>query len=310
MITNTQKTFFSNGKLLLSGEYAVLDGATAFAIPVNMGQTLEIYDYIKTNVLRWEAYVNDTLWFFAEIDTDSLTILNTNIKSVAELLKKIILAGIELNNKFKNKLKSKIITNLNFNRNWGLGSSSTLISNIAYWADIDPFKLFNSVFDGSGYDIAAARIPKPFLYTPIQGDKPIIEEINFEKDFLDSIYFVYLGKKQNSIKSVDNYRKLSKLSNNQILEISNISKSFSKCKTLESFQELMINHENIISKIIKTPPIKKEYFNDFEGRIKSLGAWGGDFIMIASNKGKNYVNSYFKNKKLDTIFSYKELIIK
>ena len=37
-----EKTFYSNGKLLLTGEYVVLDGATALAIPTKYGQYLEI----------------------------------------------------------------------------------------------------------------------------------------------------------------------------------------------------------------------------------------------------------------------------
>ena len=309
MPTNSQKTYFSNGKLLLSGEYAVLDGATAFALPVNFGQTLEIKDIIPTNILHWEAYVNNKLWFFAEIDTETFTIIKTNIKSVAELLKKIIIAGIELNNKFKNKLKSKIITNLNFNRNWGLGSSSTLISNIAYWADIDPFNLFNSVFDGSGYDIAAARTSKPFLYYSKQENQHFVKEVSFNNNFLESIYFIYLGNKQNSNESILNYKKGRKFSRQQINEISEISESMVKSKDLYNFEMLINNHEKIISNIINETPIRNKYFSDFEGSIKSLGAWGGDFIMAVSNNGTDYIDNYFRNKNLNVIFNYKQLTI-
>ncbi len=37
-----KQEFYSNGKLLLSGEYAVLDGALAWAIPTTFGQYLRI----------------------------------------------------------------------------------------------------------------------------------------------------------------------------------------------------------------------------------------------------------------------------
>lgn len=310
MLTNNTENYYSNGKLLLSGEYAVLDGATAFALPVNLGQTLEIKNPIDTNILSWEAYVNNKLWFFTEIDSETLDIVKTNIQSVAEILKNIIIAGIKLKPEFKTKLKTKIITRLNFNRDWGLGSSSTLISNIAYWAEIDPFILFNSIFKGSGYDIAAARTSKPFLYTLENYKTPIIEKVKFENNFLDSIYFVYLGNKQDSNNSIDLYNKNTKISAKQIAEISDISKQFSCCRTLDSFQNLMAQHEKIISSILNETCIKEKCFSDFDGSIKSLGAWGGDFVMVASKNNSAYVKNYFSQKQLNTIFNYNELAIR
>ena len=41
MQTKTQ-TFYGHGKLLLTGEYAVLDGAKALSIPTRFGQSLEV----------------------------------------------------------------------------------------------------------------------------------------------------------------------------------------------------------------------------------------------------------------------------
>ena len=35
-----KKTFYSNGKLLITGEYVVLDGAKALALPTKYGQNL------------------------------------------------------------------------------------------------------------------------------------------------------------------------------------------------------------------------------------------------------------------------------
>ena len=66
----------------------------------------------------------------------------------------------------------------------------------------------------------------------------------------------------------------------------------------------MINqHEDIIENHIGIENIKKKYFSDFKGSIKSLGAWGGDFIMATRND-----KNYFLNKGYSTIFSFKELI--
>lgn len=38
----SEKLFYSNGKLLLSGEYAVLDGALSLAVPTKYGQLLSV----------------------------------------------------------------------------------------------------------------------------------------------------------------------------------------------------------------------------------------------------------------------------
>ncbi len=57
-----------------------------------------------------------------------------------------------------------VITSLTFPRQWGLGTSSTLINNIASWFHIDAFTLLNNSFGGSGYDIACAKNNTPIIY--------------------------------------------------------------------------------------------------------------------------------------------------
>ena len=46
------------------------------------------------------------------------------------------------------------VTRLEFPREWGLGTSSTLISNLADWAGADPYALLDKTIGGSGYDLA------------------------------------------------------------------------------------------------------------------------------------------------------------
>ena len=41
------------------------------------------------------------------------------------------------------------------------------------------------------------------------------------------------------------------------------------------------------------------------GRIKSLGSWGGDFILVTA---KNKDLTYFKNRGLNTIFPLREMV--
>ena len=49
------KTFYSHGKLLLSGEYVVLDGALSLAIPTKYGQSL-ILESIEESKFLWKSF--------------------------------------------------------------------------------------------------------------------------------------------------------------------------------------------------------------------------------------------------------------
>ncbi len=302
--------YYSNGKLLISGEYAVTDGALALALPVKFGQSLEINSNFNSDILCWEAYVKNKLWFFVDYNIENLSIIKTNITSAAEKLISILKAIIESDPEFKQKLKSKIVTHTNFNKEWGLGTSSTLLSNIAFWAKANPYNLLNITSNGSGYDIAAARETKPFLYRVEKNKNHSIETVNFAENLKENLFFVYLGNKQNSETSLNNYKKRNKVTSKIIDEISEISKYLAFSDDIDTFNRALFNHEEIISSLIGTEPIQKEYFNDFEGQTKSLGAWGGDFILASSKNGQNYITEYFNKKKLNTIFNYNDLIIK
>jgi mevalonate kinase len=55
-----KQTFYSNGKLLITGEYLVLDGAKAFALPTKFGQSL----IIEEGSDQWVSYDHDgSVWF-------------------------------------------------------------------------------------------------------------------------------------------------------------------------------------------------------------------------------------------------------
>ena len=65
-------------------------------------------------------------------------------------------------------------------------------------------------------------------------------------------------------------------------------------------------HEQIISNIIQLETVKERLFSDYDGSIKSLGAWGGDFILATGTP--NTIN-YFKDKGYTTILKYKEMVL-
>ncbi len=301
-----KKTFYSNGKLLISAEYLVLDGAKALALPTKFGQNL-IVESGENQQIVWKSFNSDqTIWFdeiitFKEIINKTL-VENKNIKNT---LIEILHEGFSQNPNFiSNSNGYNITTNLTFPKNWGLGTSSTLINNIAQWLEIDAFKLLKNSFGGSGYDIACAQNNSPILYQLTDG-KPVVEKINFKPEFSKNIYFVYLNKKQNSRNAIENYRKKS-ISQTQINEVNKLTYQILYNNDFQSFATAVQNHENLMTEILEIETIQNQLFRDFSGTIKSLGAWGGDFIMVVC---KENPEKYFKNKGFNTILTYETMIL-
>lgn len=300
------QTFYSNGKLLISGEYVVLDGATALAVPTRFGQSLQI-ESIESSKLFWKSFDEHGLvWFEDEFSIDNLEYkLSKEHNDIALRLVQILKTAKQLNPSLLNSNSGyNIITRLDFKKDWGLGTSSTLINNIAQWANVDAYKLLQETFGGSGYDIACAQHNEPVSYQLFDG-KPHISEVNFNPSFKEHLYFVYLNKKQNTREGIKQYKQ-NKPHELIINDISKISHKLMNCKTLSEFENLITLHEEIISKIINQNPIKKSLFIDFNGSIKSLGAWGGDFILVAS---KENPETYFRNKGFETIIPYNDMVL-
>lgn len=305
------KHFNAHGKLLISGEYAVLDGALALAIPTKLGQTLNV-SYSKSNstkpILFWNAYLCDkSLWFSASFEVKSLTILSNSNEKLAQSLKEILKAVILLNPTFLQNSKENIHfeTHLEFPKEWGFGSSSTLISLLSQFARIDSFELNNLTFKTSGYDVACAQAETPIFYQLVRNHKKI-EPVFFDPVFKDELFFVHLNQKQDTQISVSkNYKNLPP-DEKWIEEISILSQKIVESKNILEFEILINKHEELISSKINLPKVKDFYFSDYEGSIKSLGAWGGDFVMVTKRENfKNYLNS----KGYKTILSFEEVFL-
>ena len=198
-----------------------------------------------------------------------------------------------------------IRTELTFPKFWGLGTSSTLINNIAQWLQIDAFELLKRSFGGSGYDIACAQNNSPIVYQLIN-EKPVVEKVNFKPGFTDKIFFVYLNKKQNSKAAIASYYGKQGNSQNVLESINSITKAVIDAKTLKEFGTALQNHEIELSTILELLTVKELLFPDFDGVIKSLGAWGGDFVMSIS---KENPTEYFKEKGFEIVIPYSEMIL-
>jgi len=299
------QNFYSYGKLLLTGEYVVLDGAEALALPCKFGQSLKVKP-LDSHQFQWTSYLeNGKVW----------QDLKFSLKDIQKPLK---------SDNFKNRLFQilKVIyqlkpdlfdqayafsTHLEFDKNWGLGSSSTLINNLATWAQIDAYDLLAQTFGGSGYDIAAAKMQSPFIYQK-KGSQILITETEIAESLKPHIYFVYLNQKQNSREAINAYQKISpEQRQDSIKSISKLTHDIANTSDLKTFEKLLSHHEHILSKILKQQPVQDLRFKDYKaGIVKSLGAWGGDFVLVTATHYSDL--KYFKTKGYPTIFDYKSLI--
>ncbi|OYX27569.1 MAG: GHMP kinase [Flavobacteriales bacterium 32-35-8] len=301
------ETYYSNGKLLISGEYLVLDGALSLAIPTKYGQSLSV-ETIDEPKIVWES-LDETgnIWFEDAFLIEQIFSSITPSNDISKRLFQILNSAKQLNPDFLNtKSGFKITTSLTFPKDWGLGTSSTLINNIANWAKVDAYTLLEKTFGGSGYDIACAQYNHPITYQ-LEYGKPLVNTDEFNPSFKEHLYFVYLNKKQNSREGISKYKENRKHITSSISEINKITTQMISCKSLDDFNNLILEHEHIISNIIKQQPVRNLLFNDFNGHIKSLGAWGGDFVMATS---KVNPTAYFKAKGFQTVIPYKDMVLK
>jgi len=239
----------SNGKILLTSEYLVLDGALALALPSKLSQNLEVKYTENKNEINWISYdFNGEIWFSEcfVLSKDKFSYKNKKNKYSDKLIS--IFNGIEkLNEGVFSNLGAEFTTRLEFSKNWGLGSSSTLINNLSMWAKIDPYDLLDLTFKGSGYDIACCNKINPITYVKNKNGR-IIKDVDFNPSFKENLFFIYLGHKQNTSEAIENYRSMSNDINNVIKKINSINLSIMKSNTLN---EYIIQ---LFEKVGETPP--------------------------------------------------------
>jgi mevalonate kinase len=306
---NNIMKFRSNGKLMLTGEYLVLKGARSLSLPLRFGQELQISEKEGLKQLSWNTNVKNVHWFDAMYSIPEFAIANTNDFATAKNLRDIFLAARSLKPSFLTEEKTFIIhSNIEFDINWGFGSSSSLLVNIAHWTKVDPYELHFLCSNGSAYDIASAMANKAIIYQ-LNDRKPMVQEIDFNPPFADHLYFVYLGQKRKSNDAVRHFERNTSDYTAEIETISAISEALIRSDNYRDFEKGILLHEKVMSKILKTPKIGKTRFFDFKGTAKSLGAWGGDFVLLMTEQSEDYVRAYLKRKDCQTWFRYNDLVL-
>lgn len=52
--------------------------------------------------------------------------------------------------------------------------------------------------------------------------------------------------------------------------------------------------------------LQQQLFQEYPGAVKSLGAWGGDFILVTGNED---TPKFFEEKGFETVIAYKDMIL-
>src|SRR6056297_2151256 len=300
--------YFARGKLLLTAEYMILFGARALAVPLTHGQWLIPGHKETRGMLQWTARYKKQTWFETRIRLDTLTVESATDRQTADHLVFLLGEMLELKPGFAEQLEKRdITTRLDFDPNWGFGSSSTLTSLLAQWAGADPLQFHFRISRGSGYDVACANANGPLLYELID-DMPVVETIDFYPSFASQLYFVYLGEKQRSDQSLASFLDHYLPTAGDIGHFSGLTYRLIKAPTLREFGEIMREHEESLSDILQKPALREERFGDLDGYVKSLGAWGGDFALVATTLPESELRYYLENKGISIVFPYKEIV--
>lgn len=278
-------------------------------MPVRFGQSLRVEAGALPHFIDWNSLEPDgSKWFEAQFELPSLRIrIGSDLKTSLTLFK-ILAACQNLNPEhFAEHQSYRVVTQNDFPRAWGLGTSSSLIAALARWISIDPYKILFETLGGSGYDLACAYAEGPILYR-LEGQTPIVEPVQFAPTYSSQLYFVFLGKKQNSRDGIARFREKAPKSPVLADKISRLTQQFLEAQTLEALDAIILEHELLISETLMMPRAKDLYFSDFWGELKSLGAWGGDFVLVTSARSEAETRGYFAQKGLEVFLPWNQMI--
>lgn len=306
-----EQYYYGHGKLLLTGEYFVLDGAEALAVPTTVGQSMKVkYRHSYQPTLNWKSYDHKgTLWFESDFEFWHFNPIkkqeNETQKGLSDVLNAVRLQNPHF---LRDDVDVFVETKIEFPLEWGLGSSSTFLYNIAQWGYVSPFELLNKTIGGSGYDVACAQAMGPIFYKRVEA-KPEWGTANFNPSFKDHLYLVYLGQKQSSEKEVLKYKDRKIESKAQVIsEITSLTKEMVSTQDMNTFDRIIRAHEELVARSLGYTRAKELHFSDYWGEVKSLGAWGGDFVLVTSKRPFTETREYFQNKGFSTIVPFGEIV--
>lgn len=305
-------SFHKHGKLLLTAEYFILDGVAALAVPTKLGQTFTVATAEAGGYnVSWRAYTNTGEVWLREVlhAEDWAGPQDAKREGGKARLCQLFAAAERLRpGCTPTQTAVDITTQLGFNQQWGLGSSSTLVAAFAQWLGVNPYALLEATFGGSGYDLACADAAGPILYER-NGSTPKVTPLDWRPEWVKGTHFVYRNQKQNSREGIRAYRKAGATTAAK-KEIGRITTALLQpALHLRAAAQLLREHEQIVGETLGLMPVQQEYFADFPGQLKSLGAWGGDFIWAVSPESDAVVRAYFNERGFGTVIGYEDMVL-
>jgi len=280
------QTYFAPGKILLAGEYTVLLGLEALAVPVKQGQWLEFFAFStpenQPRILYFKAIDSEGLtWIENRYDLEKQVWLEPTTPELEPFSKVLTKVPDEF---WEENRSYRLETRLEFGRETGLGSSSTFIALMAECFRLDPQKLQEEIFKGSGYDVAIACLGKPITFWRNEQGAHY-RSWNIQPKLTEDWRVVFLGEKVDSRKSASAI--LETLANmlsepfykQQFERVLNIVRDADNTQSIEAALEM---YQLLLAQLLDMNTPYKE-FNLTpvkQGLCKWLGAWGGDMILV------------------------------
>lgn len=300
-------SLFSHGKIILLGEYAVLYGADALCLPLRTGQTLTV-ENISGNNIEWKwIYKTDVIADFI-FHKDSLDVLQGEKSNGSQWIKSLITLIREQNPLFLKDQTLRLTFDNHFPVNWGLGTSSATISSICRLAKVDPFIVNQKLMGGSGADIACTTRSNWFLYRK-KPDDQMCWDLPLDFKMSKYFYFIYSGEKMGTAKHLKKLSSKKQPNKDAMRSLHKLIYKFLTVSSVSATNEVIQDHERIISGINGLRPVGG-LFSEFNGSVKSLGAWGGDFFLAVSEWDPERVFNYFHDKGYRDIFRWDDFVSK
>lgn len=100
-MSDVKQTYDAHGKLLLTAEYFVLQGAKAIALPLQYGQRMDVSEGRQADVVSWKAFMQEGLWFSCDFQLPDLKIIHSSDAEKAVILQDALKAILKMNPQFK-----------------------------------------------------------------------------------------------------------------------------------------------------------------------------------------------------------------
>lgn len=295
------KQFSARGKLLLTGEYGITAGAKGLAVPTALGQQMKVEFGDGNDFGSWTALDhNGEAWLSVNF-SERLEVVNSSDTAMGEYLAERLRTIAPWTSDLQKPWK--VTTRLDFDRQWGLGSSSTLHVLLAQWAGKNPVELFRKQHGGSGYDLACGSANGPLTYQLVNG-VPHVNLVNWYPSFHEQMCFIYTGKKQLTSSSLA-LLKERPFSPSQLDQLSTLTDEFLAAEDLETLEKTIAAHELLIAEHLNLPRVGNTLFKGYNGVVKSLGGWGGDFV-LATRCSLN--KSWLEANGFNTVIPVKEML--